>query len=200
MKVVTQSETKYGISLYVTKPSMRYIDEMIQSACFSDLLAWELFPNTKEITESCAAYAAVRRHLWRYNYRPGDKDIRLIAVGDGSTPRTAAMFACRTAWDCHSVDPNLRTQTSRWSPIQRLTMHRKRIEEMNFKDDRPTIIVAVHSHAKLPESVQAVHSSRMALVAIPCCVPLELPRDPDTIYSDYGILSPERTVKVWLKV
>lgn len=199
MRVVTQSETKYGISLYVTKPSLKYIDELLRMNCASDLLEWKLFPNAKEITESMAAVAAMRAHLWRYGYSPSDKEVTLISVEDGSTPRTAALFAVRTAWQCIAIDPRLRTKPD-WNSIDRLTIYSQPIEECHFITNGPVVLVGVHSHANLRASVQAITSPRLAIVAIPCCVPLTLDTEPDVMYSDYGIASPERTVKVWTDV
>lgn len=40
----------------------RYLDEFVRCRCAPDLLARKLFPNAKEVTESFAAYAAVRKH------------------------------------------------------------------------------------------------------------------------------------------
>ena len=72
----------------------RHIDELIGCACFPDLLERKFFPNGKEITESAAAYHYVRWHLPRFALR--DPDIAMVSVGDGHTPRTAAMFAFRS--------------------------------------------------------------------------------------------------------
>lgn len=173
------------------KPSLRYIDEFIRLRCATDLLHWRLYPNAKEITESMAAYEAVRRYFWKRGYNPRDSTIRLIAVGDGSTPRTAALFAVRTNWECYSIDPALNDKD--WSAIRRLHICRSRIEDHTFQG--PTIVVAVHSHASL-EAVQRV-CGKCPIVAIPCCVPQTIEVEPDIQYEDMGILSPERSVRVW---
>lgn len=36
-----------------------------------------------------------------------DNTVKFVSVADGSTPRTAAVVAYRTQWECHSVDPQL---------------------------------------------------------------------------------------------
>jgi hypothetical protein len=58
-----------------------------------------VFPNAKELTESFAANNAIRIHL-AGEYTPGDERVTVIAVGDGNTPRTAALCAFLTKWQC----------------------------------------------------------------------------------------------------
>ena len=197
MKAIVQSETKYGVSVFIQKPQLRYLDEFIMLACAVDMLAWKLFPNAKEITESMAAYRAVRSYFWRKGWSPSDKSITAIIVGDGSTPRTGALFALRTAWTCHSVDPAL-SKKNEWACIERLHIHRKPIEECIFNGGGRYILIAVHSHANLEHARQAIKSEKVPVVSIPCCVPQTIAdQEPNEIFEDMGIASPERTVKVW---
>jgi hypothetical protein len=175
---------------------VRYLGEFLTLSCAPDLLALRLFPNAKEITESFAAYEAARRRLHPH-WNLGDPTITCVVVGDGHTPRTAATFAFRTAWQCHSVDPLLRGGTQRWSAIERLTLHRCKAAAVEpILADR-ALVVAVHSHAKLPEAIATVQARELAVIAIPCCVTQELPQEPDWEYEDRSVLSPCRTVKVW---
>src|SRR5579872_7431860 len=44
-------------------PALRYLNEFTKLKCAPDLLAWGLFPNAKEITESLGAYNAIRKHI-----------------------------------------------------------------------------------------------------------------------------------------
>jgi hypothetical protein len=182
----------------------RYLDEFFRLRCASDMLRWQLFPNAKELTESFSAYDAVRSVL--DDFRLNDPGVTMVAVGDGSTPRTAATFALRTAWRCISVDPRLKCHWSsraahRWSEIRRLELQRTTIERAELCLEGPTVIVAVHSHAKLTAAVAACSgASSLAVVAIPCCVPQELQVPPCADYPDPGNLSPQRTVRVWRKV
>ena len=54
-------------------------------------------------------------------FRPDDAGVTLVAVGDGVTPRTAALFAFRTAWQTVAIDP-LMTEPGEWSKrVERLT-------------------------------------------------------------------------------
>lgn len=204
--LVNAKETQDHIAIRVKKPSLRYLTELVNLKCGPDLLALGLFPNAKEVSESFAAFHAVRKHLRVMGLEGpqafGREDISVVAVGDGSTPRTAATFAFRSRWTCYSVDPRLREKWWGWKPkgVDRLRGVAQRIEDLHPVLSGPTIIVAVHSHAKLLAAIRAVAAPACHVVAIPCCVPQELCMVPDIEYADWGIWSPERTVKIWLNV
>lgn len=184
------------VGRYSTEAALmtQYLGELVTLQCAPDMLALRLFPNGKEVTESFAAYDAVRYRLPQFELR--DPGIVVVAVGDGTTPRTAATFALRSAWTCHSVDPRLKGGTKRWEPIRRLTIHARRIEECSFDADR-AIVVAVHSHAPLRAAVDAVRAREVAVVAMPCCVKQDLDRAPDLEYVNRAVISPCRTILVW---
>lgn len=192
----------------------RYLDAFIKAPRAADLLGYGLFPNAKEVTESFAAYAAAQRHL--PDIKLSDRLVTCIVVGDGSTPRTGAVFAFQSAWRCISVDPRLvetgrhgvpdkgrrgpraRPASRGWSGIDRLEVRKAKIEDVHISCNGPAVIVAVHSHASLEASIAAVSAPRIAVVALPCCVPLVVPgQSPDITYEDLDVLSPERRVKVW---
>jgi len=176
-------------------PLFRYINELVGCSCFPDLLALKIFPNAKELTESAAAYNAVRHRLKQYDLK--DPTVSVVCVGDGCTPRTASMFAFRSAWTCYSVDPNLKG--GKWeSAIQRLHVVKSKIEHWSGHFEK-VIIVAVHSHARLEDSATHVTSNgNRSFVAIPCCVKQTLwGIAPDVEYIDKGIWSPENKVKIW---
>ena len=172
----------------------RHIDELIGCACFPDLLCRRLFPNGKEITESAAVYHYVRWHLPRFALR--DPSVAVVSVGDGHTPRTAALFAFRSAWQCHSVDPCLRDKA--WD-VQRLHCHRKRIEDCSFDFER-VVIVGVHSHASIAETLAHVRGRDRALVWMPCCRRPDAPRPPDVDKVDPGVWSPQNRLLVWERI
>lgn len=178
----------------------RYINEFVRLSCAADILALKLFPNAKEITESMAAYQAVRSHIVGRNVEEyGKSDIAAVCVGDGHTPRTAALFAFRTAWMCYSIDPNLRKTD--WC-IKRLICYDTKIEDivLDLRHFRQVILLMVHSHAGLTTTLKHVLAHRLDVVAIPCCVPMEIPKRHYIGYEDYNIWSPQNTVKVWLDV
>jgi len=177
-----------------------YLHELTRLRCAPDLLAMGLFPNAKEVTESFAAYHAVRSHLPGFSL--SDRSITLLAVGDGVTPRTGATFALRSAWSCISIDPalrddNIRRVCSRVERLRAIPLHVQFVEPIEC--DR-AIIVAVHSHAKLEDAVRSVRAREVAVVAMPCCVPQPLATPPDVEFVDPGIASPQNRVLVWRNV
>lgn len=105
------------------------------------------------------------------------------------------MFAYRSAWQCHSVDPALRTSKD-W-PVKRLTVHKKKIENFHIKAEK-LVLVAVHSHASLIVADINCQAPRKLILAMPCCVPQELTRHPDRESKDFGVWSPHNTWRVWM--
>lgn len=85
--------------------STRFIDTFLRWECGRYLLGLGLFPNVQEITESMACFEAIREHLPFVSL--SDPDVCAVVVGDGRTPRTAALLALRTKWQVVSVDPAL---------------------------------------------------------------------------------------------
>ena len=179
-----------------TRGSHRYMDEFVQQwQSASDLLTLGIYPNAKEITESYAAFNATRNHL-KFVDR-GDPNVTLVAVGDGRTPRTAALFAFKTNWKCISIDPMLNeSKIPFWeSNIQRLKCVPEKIEDYEVTGG-DIVIAAVHSHAPLSAILENISGNR-SLIAIPCCVPYEHSVPPSKQYRDAGIWSPKNLVKVW---
>ena len=178
-----------------------YVNEFFRLKCASDLLAKKLFPNAKEMTESMGAFAAVQRHIVKpLGLSLGDRNIGLYVVGDGHTPRTAALFAMRSAWECYSIDPVLRDKV--WG-VDRLHAYTAKIENcslLHAQDFERAIIVMVHSHARIEDTLQAIQNKNRSLVTIPCCVKHEIPDVSYIGYQDGGIWSPQNTVKVWESV
>lgn len=80
-----------------------YVDRFLKWDCGPALLEMGLFPNAKEISESMACLLAIDNHL---QLRFDSADVLCIVVGDGATPRTAALLAARTKWKrVVSIDP-----------------------------------------------------------------------------------------------
>jgi len=187
-------------SVTIRMPTSRYFDEFISLHCASDMLELGLFPNAKEITESFACYNAVRTRLKHLDR--GDPYVSVVVVGDGYTPRTAALFAFLTRWTCYSVDPALgkNGKADRWSAIQRLHIKACKIEDAFFQHSfYPTVIVCPHSHAPLQSSVDAVTAEERCVVTIPCCIEHQTVNGllPDMEYADWGVWSPHRLVRIW---
>lgn len=178
----------------------RYVDGLFKLSCGPDLLALRLYPNTKELTESAAAYAAVA--YGDLGLDRADDSVHVFCVGDGGTPRTGAMFAFRSAWGVTSIDPALKRDGT-WPGIARLRCISAKIEDAaDLPVPRVAVIVAVHSHAPIPACLEKIKATEARhVIAIPCCVPLEVPgHEPISDEDDFGILSPKRRVRVWKNV
>lgn len=193
-EIVAEAKNRQDhIQLSLKHPNLKYISEFLGLTCAVDILQTDLFPNGKEITETMATYSAVVRKM--HGFDPTDDEITMISVGDGSTPRTAGFFAYMTHWECISVDPKLRVND--FQEIRQLEMYDGRIQEYEFKGDR-VILTAVHSHADLQDSVDAIDAEEILVVAMPCCETLELDdHEPIKEYADWGCFSPQRTIKIY---
>lgn len=178
----------------------KYINELIKAKCAPDLLLLKLFPNAKEVTESFGAYNAVRTYI-HPKYSFSDKDIIMISVGDGSTPRTAALFAFMTGWNCISIDPRLKN-THRYNQVKRLTCLNCKGEDIpkELIDGKRVVIIGVHSHGPFRKIVSniAYVSQIVGIVAIPCCCDMSLWREPNFEYDDENVWSGKRKVMVWI--
>lgn len=211
--IVSVEEGQSSFKVELKKPNSIYFNQLLCLKCGPDLLLDELYPNAKEVTESMGAYDAVKRWLFKEaNF--GRKDITVVVVGDGGSPRTGGLFAYRTGWECVSVDPALnKPLKERWKAIRRLRMIPKKIEEADlsflwkdytFETKTDVVVVAVHSHANLTTSVNSIEDQGgnvIGIVAIPCCFEQVLdPIDFEQIadYQDWGIWSDKRNVKVWV--
>lgn len=176
------------------KTHHRYIDEFVTLKCAADLLARSLFPNGKEITESMAAYNAVRQHRLA---NLDDPNVVVVVVGDGHVPRTGALFAMRSAWQVLSVDPVLRERDYN---VNRLVCIRGKIEDNPLGFYKHAVIIAVHSHATITATLDNVFAERRSLVAIPCCVPYVHTVPPDVTYTDKSVWSDKNEVLVWKEI
>lgn len=179
------------------KDSLRYLHRFLHLKCAPELIRLNIFPNVKEITESFAAYHAVVNRL---KIPAKDGDFTAIVVGDGTTPRTAALLAYMTKWNVVSIDPKMSNRP--WEAlIRRLKVFRSKVEETKLNYNEKCVLVLVHSHATLEESLSIIDKpfrSTVPIVSIPCCVPHDMEnRAVLEEYEDSGILSPHRTVKIW---
>lgn len=173
-----------------------YLNRFVTAKCAPDLLAMKMFPNAKEVTETYGMVEASAKIGEGFEWN--NPNVCLIAVGDGHKPRTAATFAMRTAWDCHSVDPVI---SNVLFPVKRLTIHRKKIEDCQFNSNVPVLVVACHSHAKLDDAMRVIKAPRIAVISMPCCVTQRIGDiEPDEIYEDDAIWSPHNKIKIWRDV
>ena len=107
-----RSRNRSNAALLSGRSHSRYVTELLKLACAPELVRLRLFPDAKELTESFAANNAARSFLYprgaeRGRVDPADAAVTCVAVGDGNTPRTAALFAFLTRWQCVAVDPEM---------------------------------------------------------------------------------------------
>ena len=174
----------------------KYMNNFFKMKCAGDLISTGVFPNAKEVTESMGAWNAYFYHL-KDKYPLNESSVTVISVGDGCTPRTAALFAFRSNFDCVSLDPNLKREKT-WSKIDRLTLIKSKVEDVDLEYEK-VLILAVHSHAQMKEILNHVHAKQRSLIAIPCCVAYD-DFEPDIEYRDARIWSPKNRVKIWESV
>lgn len=172
----------------------KYINELMGCACFSDLLSLKIFPNGKEITESCSAYSFFRNNQDTL-FRLDDPTVSVIVVGDGCTPRTASLFAFRSSWMCHSIDPNLKWKNQ--NRVQRLEIHQNKVEDFDVGYFQNLILLHIHSHATLEESIDKFRANKRVVLSMPCCVKQTRERPPDYEFIDEGIWSPHNKNLIW---
>jgi len=221
MLTFKEIESFNQIHLSIHKPTLRYLDEFIKLRCAPDLLNLRLFPNAKEITESMAAFNAVRRNVVNDDLKYDDKNIVLLDIGCGNTPRTAALFAFRTKWDCVAIDPRVLKQPvsslnsyNKIPSISNLTCFPTTFEEFykinyDYENLKAIIICAIHAHIHFEEFHFFIKNIRkegykfpIYMIYIPCCKYADLIIQAHYLhnYTDYGIWSPKRDIYIYKSV
>lgn len=213
-KLLEVKENKYETQVRIPKPTMRYADEFLRCRCASDLLQLGVFPDFKEVTESFAAYNAARKYVFNKHkdtrspsFDSSDPEVLCLVIGDGNTPRTAATFAFRSRWQCWACDPRLKEKWRTCGPykqtIDRYSGWVTPGEDTIVSGYSKILIVHVHSHDDIDKTTLNVYNqnpeAEIITISIPCCVPQDTlgGRLPDIAYEDWGVWSPERTVKLW---
>lgn len=188
---------KYKKQKRVDNFSLYYIHKFFASNSSADLLANNLFPNAKELTESWGALEAVDKHIIPLGISRNSEYVDVFAIGDGYRPRTAALFSFHTKWNSYSIDPLLVIKNY---TIKRLTLIKEKIEKLPdfYSTDRVAIIVLVHSHADIKICWEKIDYQNKFLVTIPCCYKKELTGvNLITEYNDESILSKENKVRIY---
>ncbi|KDO30251.1 hypothetical protein SPRG_19803 [Saprolegnia parasitica CBS 223.65] len=192
--------------------SLRYLNEFVGDLkCAPALLERGLFPDAKEVTETMGVFNAIRK-LNLHVLDAGDDATGLrngiVVVGDGMTPRTAAMFASRTkGWTCFSVDPIMRVSTPEapvsWADMENVVPICAKIEDIRIRLNK-AIVILVHAHVTMPQAMASIQANTVvAVLTLPCCnwyghqEELDL-RPPTVVYDDMSILSQHREIRLWL--
>lgn len=206
------SVTQHQQQLVLPVPNFHHIGYLWRLKCFPDIVTRNLFPNSKEVTESVGAVRAALALLHQRNaVATGGV---CFAVADGITPRTGALFAFLTTnFKVHSVDPLMGKNDVDFlgvepKGIRRLNAHKCTLEDLLLlhqeQDNsvKEVVVLAVHSHANLDSYVPTIRqiypNANVTIVAVECCLVQKLDGfSPNQEYQDWGIQSPKRTVKIW---
>lgn len=172
-----------------------YFNSLLRLNCAPLLLEKKIYPNAKEVTESFGCFNATMQAFGGMQACGEDKVC--IVVGDGSTPRTAALFALRTRWLVYSYDPNMKDRD--WG-IERLITVKGKTEDYPQKYDKDIVLVFPHSHAST-QKVLATHTvnkdlHKRTVVWLPCCTQMGL-NEPCTSFVDTRIISPKNRFYIW---
>lgn len=128
----------------------------------------------KEISESkCVApgprtLAAVPMLLYRLPVplKRSDANVVVYCIGDGTTPRTAAIIARETAYTVYAIDPLMNLDFKDFTP--RCTAVRSKAEDFQglHLQASLSIVVAVHSHACLSDFWARLPEPKLAIARI----------------------------------
>ena len=204
-----------AISLTIPGRNIAHIERFFRRNCARDLQDLKIYPDIKEISEAEAMRHAMVKRL---HVHPGDRQIIVLAVGDGRTPRVGALVAFSTAWTAISIDPATRTTfpaLDRGRTIHRLHCIAQNVEDVMPQDVRhlakPTagivgriIVAAPHSHADLNHAVFLARvaypfAARIDAIAMPCCVRQTIAgrEHCDVRYEDLGVWSARSVIQIW---
>ncbi len=178
-------------SQFASKPNTEYINRFFRMNCAVDLMRLKMFPDAKEVTESLAMVNACKNLPNAFDDRRRS-DINVVVVGDGHRPRTGALFACLTRWNCVSIDPEMVQEI--W-PIYRLKCYKKKVEDVKLHFEGPLIIVLPHSHAKPSKCIENLTTdSTLCIINMPCCVPSDILHYEHISYKDSRVWSPKNRI------
>jgi hypothetical protein len=181
-----------------------YLKRFIESFTSENVIAlFSRYKNAaKEITESWGMLEAAKKLDVNLS------ECKVVAVGDGASPRTGAVFAYYSGADVISLDPNANIghweehcekQTLMGYPPQRIVFLKNKIEDIEINCLEKTVIVVwPHSHADMNNTHIGNYSRRID-IAMPCCVaiPNNWKEKPHISYTDYNVLSEKRDIHIW---
>mgnify|MGYP000900357735 CR=1 FL=1 len=136
----------------------------------------------KEICESLAAYFNIKKLIKNIRF---NQNVTCIVVADGIRPKTGVIFATRTHWNVHSVDPLMRPEWingdyDKFFP--RLKCHDKKIEEVidsicSVDNTTAIVIICVHAHVNINNLWNNLITKHeclpILLLSMPCCTGYE---------------------------
>lgn len=214
-----QSRSASGVRLHPQNHGYsNYVDQLMARHSFVEIAALGLFPSAKDISESMAVLHATAAFAVGGDLRVAWRSERVLAlaIGDGTTPRTAATACFLTKWDAISIDPLLGDDWTGAEPkgVRRLRGVKGTLDEF-MASDLPArdlayehvVLLCVHSHARfvgasaMPLLQRKFGGAPTTLVALPCCNTFHPDKDvgskPQVEYDDVCVFSAKRKIKVW---
>jgi len=228
----------------------QHVDALWGMTCFAEIVRLRIFPDAKDVSESMGALRAATLHCdipmlakaaplgagagvsgavgsepflqhgFRSRWRAGG--VWCVSIGDGCTPRTAALVSFLTSWDhVISVDPCLHHEFVGCEPkgIRGLTGARDCFEDWLPKFAQSAegavaraqcvhlIVLCVHSHHRFRgegsfDKLRAAFGTPpTCVVALPCCPTFhptkDIGREPDITFEDPCVFSACRSIDVW---
>lgn len=217
-KQPTQEQKKQGRRSHsgiVRRPNNHgycdYLDMLFAMNCFQDIVALKAFSSAKDVSESMAALQAACEHG---NINKKDK-VKCLAIGDGSTPRTAVLACFLKKWNCSSIDPALNEEWIGNNPkgVRNLVGYGYTLEEFMMVQETDNavydhlVLLCVHSHARMigTTSISKImaryNNVKTTIVSLPCCPKFrpqkDFGRSPDVQYDDDCVFSDCRRVEVY---
>lgn len=203
---------------------LEYLNQFLQLKCSSELIEMGLFPNVKEISESFSMWTALRKYIFSQLSISNEKNENaIIVVGDGMTPRTAALcsYLSSGSWKCYSIDPLIQYDTYLdmtfinkqsnttiehcllWKRIKGLRIIRDRIERVSIECEK-AIVILMHAHVHLDQTIQSINASKgiIGVITCPCCQFIHFQQTffqekPHHQYHDLRLLSLQNQINVW---
>ena len=176
--------------------NLGYLEKYFTFSRIGDFQKAKLFPNLKEVTESMGILEACLLISDTQGIKRNNPNVKVIVVGDGHRPRTAALVASCTAWSSVSIDPALIIG----NPFPKVESIKSKVEDIandKLSYDIPVIVCFPHSHASMTTALGKIKAPIRHLVSLPCCVPDDI-YNPDITYQDDNIMSKMNKVNIYL--
>jgi hypothetical protein len=189
-----------------------YVDQFLRMKIAPALIQHNIFPTTKDITESVAMLNYAKRHfpeLFSTNSKHDEQQPKstVIVIGDGLTPRTGALFASTVSSSiCERViviDPALKPISKKLSELlPKLQLAPMPIQSTCIFGEH-IYIVMVHGHVTITDALNSVFKGTVkGVIVSPCCdyyvaQSLVCERPPSYQKYDRYIASKDNLVRVW---
>lgn len=186
-----------------------YPTALIRMNCFVDIAGYFAGTNDpmKEMSESLGLFKAAEAGISDFTKLRKERNVAVIVVGDGTTPRTASLFAVLTRWTVFSIDPRMRVEKKDTHKLDRLNVIKSTLENFPFEssgvfDFDYRVLVYPHSHADFTLGVNLTKPTWA--FTMPCCFVERQTLQPsllemvnlggERVYKDDKVMSPHNRI------